>query len=86
MSITIKFDNRKQSISFFEAVGMKHTVAALKAAERRELRRKNIYQRLEATGWQRTNGNARLDFYHKKNWTCIVPSSTIGKVRFIRSK
>lgn len=44
----------------------------------------NIYERLSLLGWKRTNGNSRLDFYHKKNWICIVPSSTIGKIRFMR--
>lgn len=44
----------------------------------------NIYERLALLGWKRTNGNSRLDFYHKKNWICIVPASTIGKIRFVR--
>jgi len=44
----------------------------------------SIYERLTSLGWKRTNGNSRLDFYHKKNWICIVPASLIGKIRFVR--
>lgn len=44
----------------------------------------NIYQHLEALGWQWTNGNSRLDFYHKKGWICIVPASTLVEIRFVR--
>jgi hypothetical protein len=58
MTIKIKFSNRKQSIGFFSAFGMKHTVAALNAAEERdrqnrlvkesEITYKNIYDLYQA--------------------------------------
>lgn len=54
MTIKIKFNNRKQSINFFSAFGMKHTVAALEAAEERDYRKRltqeaeNIYKKIGA--------------------------------------